>query len=205
MTTLAPASVRGESPRLILTSLLLDPGEYTLRVAAVDERGRAGSVHHSINARLTRMAGGLSVSDLMLVPQPPNGGELPRPRPSGIIDSETLTAMVEMSGNDANLLTPIEGDDRDRRRRERQRAGQRRGAPGHALEQPARLCRHAAARRAAAGRVHRPRHPQGAGPGRAAAGAAVPDGAGRWPTPPRCRSIRACRSIRMRRRRRWPR
>lgn len=103
MTTLAPASVRGESPRLILTSLLLDPGEYTLRIAAIDDRGRAGSVHHAINARLARMAGGLNVSDLMLVPQPPNGSELPRPRPSGIIDSETLTAMVEMSG-DANLL-----------------------------------------------------------------------------------------------------
>ncbi len=105
LTALAPASVRGESPRLILTSLLLDPGEYTLRIAAVDEKGRAGSVHHTINARLTRTGGGLSVSDLMLVPQPPNGGELPRPRPSGIIDTETVTAMVEMSGNDANLLT----------------------------------------------------------------------------------------------------
>ncbi|MFA5911785.1 MAG: VWA domain-containing protein [Vicinamibacterales bacterium] len=104
LTTLAPASVRGESPRLILTSLLLDPGEYTLRVAAVDERGRAGSVHHTINARPSRMGGGLNVSDLMLVPQPPTAGELPRPRPSAIIDSETLTAMVEISGSDASLL-----------------------------------------------------------------------------------------------------
>ena len=105
LTTVAPASVRGPSPRLILTSLLLDPGEYTLRVAAVDEKGRAGSVHHTINARLTRAGGGLSVSDLMLVPQPPNGGELPRPRPTGIIDTETLTAMIEVGGGDANLLT----------------------------------------------------------------------------------------------------
>lgn len=105
MTMLAPASVRGESPRLILTSLLLDPGDYTLRVAAVDEQGRAGSVHHTINARLTRTGGGLSVSDLMLVPQSPNGDELPRPRPTGIIDTETLTAMVEMSGKDTNLLS----------------------------------------------------------------------------------------------------
>jgi VWFA-related protein len=105
MTKLSPASVRGESPRLILTSLLLDPGEYTLRVAAIDENGRAGSVHHSINARLTRTGGGLSVSDLMIIPQPPAGGELPRPRPSGVIDSETLTALVEMSGSDAGLLT----------------------------------------------------------------------------------------------------
>jgi len=105
LTKLSPASVRGESPRLILTSLLLDPGEYTLRIGAVDEKGRAGSVHHTINARLTRTGGGLSVSDLMLVPQAPNGGDLPRPRPSGIIDTETLTALVEMSGSDANLLT----------------------------------------------------------------------------------------------------
>jgi VWFA-related protein len=104
MTKLSPASVRGESPRLILTSLLLDPGEYSLRVAAIDESGRAGSVHHSINARLTKMSGGLNVSDLMIMPQPPNGGELPRPRPSGIIDSETLTALVEMSGTDTALL-----------------------------------------------------------------------------------------------------
>ena len=105
VTTLAPASVRGESPRLILTSLLLDPGEYTLRVAAMDEKGRVGSVHHTISARLTRMGSGLTVSDLMLVPQPPTTGELPRPRPSGIIDSETLTAMLEMSGTDTNLLS----------------------------------------------------------------------------------------------------
>ena len=105
LSKLAPASLRGESPRLILTSLLLDPGDYRLRIAAVDEHGRAGSVHHTINARLTRTGGGLSVSDLMLVPQAPNGGDLPRPRPSGIIDTETLTAMIEIGGHDAVLLT----------------------------------------------------------------------------------------------------
>ncbi|MGE3491127.1 MAG: VWA domain-containing protein [Vicinamibacterales bacterium] len=105
LTRVSPASVRAESPRLILTSLLLDPGEYTLRIAAVDEQGRAGSVHHTINARLTRASADRNVSDLMLVPQAPDGGDLPRPRPSGVIDTETLTALVEMSGNDANLLT----------------------------------------------------------------------------------------------------
>ena len=52
MSTLAPASEGGESPRLMLSSLTLDPGEYTLRVAAVDDTGRGGSAHHSINARL---------------------------------------------------------------------------------------------------------------------------------------------------------
>ncbi len=104
MSTLAPASAKGESPRLVLTSVVLDPGEYTLRLAAVDEAGRGGSVHHSINARLTRMNNGVSVSDLMLVPQPPTAGELPRPRPSTVIDNETVSAMLELTGTDQSLL-----------------------------------------------------------------------------------------------------
>ena len=101
---LAPASAKGESPRLVLTSVVLDPGEYTLRIAAVDDTGRGGSVHHSLNARLNRISGGLSASDLMLVPQPPTPGELPRPRPSTVIDNETVSAMVELTGSDQNLL-----------------------------------------------------------------------------------------------------
>ena len=102
--TLAPASARGESPRLVLTSVVLDPGEYTLRMAAVDDTGRGGSVHHSINARLNRIGNAVSASDLILVPQPPSPGELPRPRPSTVIDNETVSAMVELTGSDQGLL-----------------------------------------------------------------------------------------------------
>lgn len=104
MSTLAPASARGESPRLVLTSVVLDPGEYTLRMAAVDDTGRGGSVHHSINARLNRIGNAVSASDLILVPQPPSPGELPRPRPSTVIDNETVSAMVELTGSDQGLL-----------------------------------------------------------------------------------------------------
>jgi VWFA-related protein len=103
-TRLAPASEREESPRLYLTSVLVDPGEYTLRLAAVDSEGRGGSVHHSINARFKPVGGGLNVSDLMVVPQPPKPDATPRLRPSGVIDTETLTAMIEMTGEDAALL-----------------------------------------------------------------------------------------------------
>ena len=46
----------------------------------------------------------LSVSDLMLVPQPPTAGELPRPRPSTVIDNETVSAMLELTGTDQSLL-----------------------------------------------------------------------------------------------------
>ena len=102
-TKLAPASVRGASPRLILTSVLLDPGEYTLRLAAIDDTGRSGSVHSTINARLTKLPGSLSVSDLVLVPQPPNPGETPRPRPTGVIDTETISAMIEMTGDQQQI------------------------------------------------------------------------------------------------------
>lgn len=104
VSTLAPASKGLDSPRLLLTSVALDPGEYTLRLGAVDDTGRGGSVHASINARLAKGPSGISVSDLMLVPQPPTPGELPRPRPTTVIDNETVSAMIEMTGSDQAAL-----------------------------------------------------------------------------------------------------
>jgi VWFA-related protein len=104
VSTLQPASKGMESPRLMLTSVALEPGEYTLRIAAVDDAGRGGSVHHSINARLNKGPSGINVSDLILVPQPPVAGELPRPRPTTVIDSETVSAMLEMTGPDQGVL-----------------------------------------------------------------------------------------------------
>ena len=103
VSTLQPASKGMPSPRLMLTSVALDPGEYTVRIGAVDDSGRGGSVHHSLNARLNRGPAGISVSDLMLVAQPPVAGELPRPRPTTVIDSETLSAMLEMTGDQGVL------------------------------------------------------------------------------------------------------
>ena len=100
---LSPASKGVESPRLLLTTVSLDPGEYTLRIAAVDDTGRGGSVHHSINARYTKGPSGITISDLILVPQPASPGETPRPRPTTVIDNETVSAMLEMAGNDAAL------------------------------------------------------------------------------------------------------
>ncbi|MDH4063638.1 MAG: hypothetical protein OEW19_04505, partial [Acidobacteriota bacterium] len=94
----APASSHADSPRLLLTSVLLDPGDYTLRLAAVDTLGRAGSVHHPIHAGFASVAGGLSVSDLVLAAQPSGASGAPRPRPGNVVDSETLTAMIEMIG-----------------------------------------------------------------------------------------------------------
>ena len=104
VSTLQPASKGVQSPRLVLTSVSLDPGEYTLRLGAVDETGRGGSVHHSINARLNKGPSNINVSDLMLVAQPPASGELPRPRPTTVIDNETVSAMIEITGADQAVL-----------------------------------------------------------------------------------------------------
>ncbi|MEW6322439.1 MAG: VWA domain-containing protein, partial [Acidobacteriota bacterium] len=100
--TLAPARANLPSPRLFLTSVLVEPGEYTLRLAAADDTGRAGSVHHAVTARFTDV-GPVSVSDLVLTPQVV-AGEVPRPSPSAPIDTDAVSAMIEMVGGDPSVL-----------------------------------------------------------------------------------------------------
>ncbi len=95
--TLAPASPRVESPRLLQTSVLLPAGEYSLRIAAVDDEGRAGSVHHTIRARLTRTSGRQDVSDLLVSsqPTPPENARL-APAPS--VDTEGVSFQIAVAG-----------------------------------------------------------------------------------------------------------
>jgi VWFA-related protein len=103
-TKLMPASPREASRPLLLTSVLLEPGEYTLRLAAIDGEGRAGSVHHSIDARFRRGPGKLQTSDLVLASAPVERGETPRPTASAEIDAETAQAMIEMTAPDDRAL-----------------------------------------------------------------------------------------------------
>ena len=101
---LAPASDRTPSPRLLVTSVVLEPGEYSLRLAAVGENGEAGSVFHTISARLAPVGRDtLRVSDLILTSQL-RPDEPPRPVPSGIVYSEMMNALVELTGEDMPRL-----------------------------------------------------------------------------------------------------
>lgn len=100
---LSPASPRGETPRLLQTTVLLDPGEYTLRIAVVDDDGRTGSVHHVVRARLARTSGRQEVSDLLVAaePSPPDGVRL---APAPLVDTEGASFQISIAGqNDAQL------------------------------------------------------------------------------------------------------
>jgi VWFA-related protein len=94
---LAPATPRQASPRLLQTTVLLEEGDYTLRVAVVDQDGRTGSVHHTMHAGLTRTAGKQGVSDLLVAPEPtpPDPARL---MPVPLVDTESVSLQVSVVG-----------------------------------------------------------------------------------------------------------
>ncbi|MCC7126751.1 MAG: VWA domain-containing protein [Acidobacteria bacterium] len=101
---LAPATPRSASPLLLQTTVLLEPGEYTLRLAAADDSGRGGSVHHTIRAALTRTGARQEVSDLLVAPEP----EMPEPArlmPAPLVDTESGSFQVSVTGQSSAQLS----------------------------------------------------------------------------------------------------
>jgi hypothetical protein len=101
---LPPASTRRPAPRLLQTTVLLDPGEYTLRLAAVDGDGRSGSVHHTLQARLVELSGKREVADLLVAPEP-EPKQPPRLNASGIVDTENVSMQIDVSGLDSAAMS----------------------------------------------------------------------------------------------------
>lgn len=87
------------------TALLVDPGIYRLKIAAVDADGRRGSVEHTVNA--WQMDGELfAVGDLLLADTPTDGSLEP-----GVVvqlDSGQLGAYTEMYSTDPTKLQGIQ-------------------------------------------------------------------------------------------------
>ena len=87
-------------------SVLVDPGRYTLKFAAADPVGRAGSVEHPLTAQLQR-ASGLEWSDLVLIdPSGPGSGE-PRATVQGMVESGAVGMYLEVyarGGRDTRRL-----------------------------------------------------------------------------------------------------
>ena len=105
-TALPPARTGRQSPSLFTTSLLLEPGDYSLRLAVVDETGRSGSVHHAIRASMREWPRGLHTSDLIVANQP-QADEFPPFNASSIVDSAAVAAVIDVRHDDAAVLNRV--------------------------------------------------------------------------------------------------
>jgi hypothetical protein len=93
---LSPARSGLRSPALFTTSFDVASGDYSIRLAAIDAQGRAGSVHHQVTAQATEWPGKFRTSDLIVAPKPPEG-QFPIFTPSAVIDGNEVTALLEVA------------------------------------------------------------------------------------------------------------
>jgi hypothetical protein len=82
-------------------AVVLDPGSYTIKLAAVDSRGGRASVERAFDARVSSI-GQLRISDVMFA-RPAGSAQAVRPVLDGVIDS-TVTAYVEVYSDVAPQL-----------------------------------------------------------------------------------------------------
>lgn len=78
-----------------LASLRVEPGPYTLKMAAVDDRGRRGSVEHGFTAR-TASAGQVRIGDLMLA-EAPGPGATPVPSVDTRMTTDAVIGYLELA------------------------------------------------------------------------------------------------------------
>jgi VWFA-related protein len=100
---LDPARAGRQSPSLFTTSLLLEPGDYALRFAVVDEAGRSGSVHHMAHAAFREWPRGWRTSDLVVANQPV-ADEFPPFNASSIVTTAGAVAILEVMHDDPVAL-----------------------------------------------------------------------------------------------------
>lgn len=98
----ASAAAVGDK-HMYLASFALDPGTYTLKIAAVDDLGRRGSVEHRVEARLTP-TGQLRVGDLMLADAAPVRGRDVRPSIDTRMTSDAVIGYLELASEVPSLL-----------------------------------------------------------------------------------------------------
>lgn len=101
-----PTLVSAPSPRLFLTSVVVPPGDYTVRLASAGADGAIGSVHHSFSARLHTAAGGLALSDL-IVTGASAGADGLRPLPSAVIEGDRALLLLDAEQADPAALARV--------------------------------------------------------------------------------------------------
>ncbi len=87
-------------PQRYTGAFVVDPGIYSVKVAVVDPKGRAGSVERTFNAKLAT-AGQLRIGELMLAEIV---GRVARPSVDGRINADSLMAYAEIYADTAAAL-----------------------------------------------------------------------------------------------------
>jgi VWFA-related protein len=106
-TGMQPMLERGEPAKPRGTLLLVEPGQFTLRVAARDRQGRMGSVERSVPAVLAS-AEGIELSDLLLGPAPEDGQSFrPSLDPMLKLPAGSLGIYFELYAKEASRLDPV--------------------------------------------------------------------------------------------------
>ncbi len=78
------------------STIVADPGKYTLKLVAVDDAGRRGSVERVVNAGLAK-AGPINATDLLVAGAAPDGGNAPlAPSVSANVTGDTLHGYLEL-------------------------------------------------------------------------------------------------------------
>ena len=91
------------------SGLEVDPGRYTLKLAAIDGEGRRGSVEHLVQAwQMTGVP--LAVSDLILDDTPATAGDWLRPRVEAQLGGDELAAYLEVYGELPESLEGVQAE-----------------------------------------------------------------------------------------------
>ena len=100
---LRPADDRPTAALEYISAVLLDPGTYSLRLAAVDPEGRKGSVIHSVSA--WQMAGEAFAFGDLFVGNMPETGVGVKPGVEPHVDNGALAAFIELYSTTPASLT----------------------------------------------------------------------------------------------------
>ncbi len=100
------SSERDASGPAFVSTAVVPPGRYTLKLAALDQKGRVGSVRHPVRAALVD-APGLTAGDLILAAASSDEHAAPRPGVDVEIQGGALAAYLEVYAQDDSRLEGV--------------------------------------------------------------------------------------------------
>ena len=90
---LAPEAGQNGQPQLYMAAVSVDPGTYSIKLAAADADGRVASVERTASAKLTAV-GQVRMGDLLIAR--PNGAGGVRPTVDGVVGTDAMVGYLEL-------------------------------------------------------------------------------------------------------------